>query len=241
MTQWNDTYALRQLIGDDHSGCRNERDKKHLAGRTEGRNAAEAVETYLAIAVDKAASFNSNQSRFDAERGIRNAFERHDLSMKWSFAEFDAGRNLAPWVLEQALDAYSGISSLVQPPPDSLFGPGGISPVYCLRFTTGPAQSLRSMTSGSVRCITVDPPYYDNVNYADCSNYFFVWMRRTLVATFPGLFTTELANADDEAIMNVARFKDTGKRLRSWRPAITKTKWPPVSRRCTEFFLMMAS
>jgi adenine-specific DNA methylase len=213
MTQWKDTYAPRQLLAmvtlvealhETMSVIRAELEPKR----------AEAVGTYLALAVDKAASFNSNQSRFDAERGIRNAFERHDLSMKWSFAEFDASRNLATWVVDQALDAYGGIAALAKAPSKSLFGPGGTSPIDRLSFTNGVAQSLKTVESSSIRCITVDPPYYDNVNYADCSNYFYVWMKRTLGSTFPELFATELANADDEAIMNVARFKDMGRKAK---------------------------
>lgn len=213
MTQWKDTYAPRQLLA-MVTLIVAMKETMQLVNAELDNDRAEAVGTYLAIAIDKAASFNSNQSRFDSERGIRNAFERHDLSMKWSFAEFDASRNLAAWVLEQALDAYGGIASLAKAPPKSLFGPKGRSPVERLHFTNGVAQSLTSVTSGSVRCITVDPPYYDNVNYADCSNYFYVWMKRTLGGTFPNLFNTELANSDDEAIMNVARFKDVGRKAK---------------------------
>jgi putative DNA methylase len=213
MAQWKDTYAPRQLLAMVTLVTALKETMQKVRAELDGQR-ADAVETYLAIAIDKAASFNSNQSRFDSERGIRNAFERHDLSMKWSFAEFDAARNLAPWVLEQALDSFGGISSLAKAPPESLFGPSGTSPVERLRFTNGLAQSLSSVKSASVRCITVDPPYYDNVNYADCSNYFYVWMKRTLGETFPDLFGTDLANADDEAIMNVARFKDVGRKAK---------------------------
>lgn len=76
------------------------------------------------------------------------------------------------------------------------------------------AQSLTSIRDNSITCITVDPPYYDNVNYAECSNYFYVWMKRTLGTTFPDLFSSELANVDDEAVMNVARFKGMGKKAK---------------------------
>jgi adenine-specific DNA methylase len=213
MTQWKDTFAPRQLLAMVTLVDTLHETMNTVRADLEPKR-AEAVGTYLALAVDKAASFNSNQSRFDAERGIRNAFERHDLSMKWSFAEFDASRNLATWVVEQALDSYGGLVALAKAPPKSLFGPGGTSPIDRLSFTTGVAQSLKTVRTGAIRCITVDPPYYDNVNYADCSNYFYVWMKRTLKDTFPDLFATELANADDEAIMNVARFKDMGRKAK---------------------------
>jgi adenine-specific DNA methylase len=77
---------------------------------------------------------------------------------------------------------------------------------------------MSHLATGSIRCITVDPPYYDNVNYAECSNYFLVWMKRTLGRQFPDLFNPndpeQLANADEEAIMNVARFKEAGKKAK---------------------------
>ena len=214
MTEWKDTYTPRQLLA-MITLVQCVRETVVQARAELDTPTADAVETYLAIAVDKAASFNSNQSRFDAERGIRNAFERHDLSMKWSFAEFDASRNLATWVLEQAIDSYSGLAKLASSPPASLFGPSGRSAVDRLHFTSGVAQSIPGIQSGSVKCITVDPPYYDNVNYAECSNYFYVWMKRTLGDTFPDLFSSELANSDDEAIMNVSRFKDVGRKAKA--------------------------
>ena len=139
----------------------------------------------------------------------------HDLGMRWSITEFDASRNLVPWVLGQVIDAYSGIASLACVPKADLFGPAGSSRVDRLHSTQGKAASLNSIESGSIRLITVDPPYYDNVNYAECSNYFYVWMKRTLGDVYPALFTGELANEDDEAVLNVARFKAMGKKAKS--------------------------
>lgn len=138
--------------------------------------------------------------------------------MRWSFAEFDASRNLATWVADQVRDSYSGMAAMTATPPATLFGPGGKPPIDWLNIKVGPAQSMTHLAAGSIRCITVDPPYYDNVNYAECSNYFMVWMKRTQDWQHPDLFNREdaeqLANADDEAIMNVARFKDAGKKAK---------------------------
>src|SRR5205085_1690549 len=81
-----------------------------------------------------------------------------------------------------------------------------------LRISMGPAQSLADIHDGELTCITVDPPYYDNVMYAECSNYFYIWMKRTLGVAFPSLFASELVHEDDEAVMNTARFKQMGRR-----------------------------
>ncbi len=211
---WCDTFMPRQLLAMvTLVQCLDE--TANQAAKGIGRDRAEAVRVYLSVALDKAADYNSRQVRWDGTRDkIVNSFARHDLSMRWSFGEFDASRNLAPWVLDQVLDAYEGLATLAAAVPATLFGPGGKCPVHRLSFTTGMAQSLDSMSSGSIECITVDPPYYDNVNYAECSNYFYVWMKRTLGATFPRLFVTELTNADDEAVVNVARFRGSGRKAK---------------------------
>jgi putative DNA methylase len=214
-TRWCDTYTSRQLLA---MVTLVECLEATISEATVeiGNERAAAVRTYLAIAVDKAADYNSKQVRWDSTRDkIVNSFARHDLSMRWSFAEFDASRNLPTWVHGQVVDACTGIASLVAEIPGSLFGPGGKSPGERLSFTSGMAQSLTTIPDASIRCITVDPPYYDNVNYAECSNYFYVWMKRTLGRTFPEQFTTELTNADDEAVMNVARYKEMGRKSKA--------------------------
>src|SRR5437588_9772106 len=178
--RWRDTFTTRQLLTLITMVEELRRLQPQILKEISDCRQAEAIVVLLALAIDKASSFNSMQTRWDVERGPRNAFERHDFSMKWSFAEFDGSRNLAGWVLNQVVDAYSGLSALIKAPPTSLFGPEGISPVDRLHSTNGMAQSLIGIDDGSVRCITVDPPYYDNVNYAECSNFFYVWIKRSL-------------------------------------------------------------
>src|SRR5690606_14951992 len=55
-------------------------------------------------------------------------------------------------------------------------------------------------------------PYYDNVMYAECADFFYVWMKRTLGHVYPEFFTDELTNKDDEAVANVARFAELGRK-----------------------------
>ncbi len=217
MSRWRDTYSPRQLLS---MSTLVEVAKEICAAaeldllrntQKDGEALREALRVILALAIDKAADYNSRQASWDVTRKkVGHAFTRHDLSMRWSFAEFDAARSLAAWSLEQVLDAMRSMGSLAYRP--GLFEDHDLKPVDRLRFTTGAAQALPAVPTGSVRNICVDPPYYDNVNYAECSNYFYVWQKRTLGDVFPHLFTTELANADDEAVMNAARFADMGKR-----------------------------
>ncbi len=211
-THWYDTYTCRQMLSlITMVECLTDAIK--TAEAEVGAERAQVLRVYLSLATDIAADYNSRQVIYDSTRDkIAHAFARHDLSMHWSYAEFDASRNLVPWVVFQVEDAYTKLARLMQQPPASLFGKGGTSPVDRLTFTTGPAQSVPSCPSGGLTCIVVDPPYYDNVNYAECSNYFYVWLKRTLGQTFPELFAAELANIDDEAVMNVARFREMGRK-----------------------------
>jgi len=214
-TRWCDTYAPRQLLAmmlmlESLDSVIAQASKELDAVRSS------ALRVYLSLAFDKAADYNSKQVCWHASREvIVHAFTRHDLSMRWSFAECEASRNLMPWILEQIEVAYQDLARLVERPLDSLFRRTGQSAVDRLAITSGGAQCLKDVDDASVVCITVDPPYYDNVNYAECSNYFYVWMKRTLGSTFNGFFTNELANEDDEAVMNVARFRASGKKARN--------------------------
>jgi adenine-specific DNA methylase len=194
-----------------------------------GTDRAKAVQTYLALAVDIASDYNSRQAAYEWSREkIAHAFARHELSMRWSFAEFDAAHNLSPYVAFQVEDAYAKLAKLTLAPSPTLFGPGGKSPIDRLNIHVCPAQAMPHIATGSIRCITVDPPYYDNVNYAECSNYFLVWMKRTQDWQHPDLFNRndpeQLANADDEAIMNVARFKEAGKKAKQLATADYENK-----------------
>ncbi|MBX3412592.1 MAG: DUF1156 domain-containing protein [Pirellulales bacterium] len=214
MHRWSDTYLPRQLL--TLIAMKEALDEViESASKTLGSERATALRLYFSLALDIAASYNSKQACWDTSRQkIASAFARHDLSMRWSFGEIDGSSNLVPWVVFQIEDAYQKITRLMLPPPASLFGEKGTPPLERLVFRTGVAQDIPELEAKSVRCITVDPPYYDNVNYAECSNYFYVWMKRTMGGTFPSLFETELANEDDEAIMNVARFKDMGRKAK---------------------------
>jgi adenine-specific DNA methylase len=228
MTRSSATYTSRHLLSLITSLEALEEVAK-AAEQELGKARGTVLRTYLAIAFDIAADYNSKQVIYDSTRDkIAHAFARHDMSMRWSFAEFDSSRNLIPWVVFQVEDAYQKMAKLMQPPAASLFGSKGTSPLDRLRFQTGPAQSMMNLPSGSIRCITVDPPYYDNVNYSECSNYFLVWIKRTLGSQFPDLFNSadpeQLANADDEAIMNVARFKEAGKKAKQLATADYENK-----------------
>jgi len=201
MKAWKDAFTPRQLLT---LGTYLEELKK-LQPRllTElGEDKGNAVSTYLSIPLDKAADYNSRMVRWDSTRQkIANTFDKHGYAFLWSHPEFDGASNLFPWVLEQVVDAYKGIAKLA-----------GADSKALLNVRKGSATNLREIASSSMNAIIVDPPYHDNVMYAECSDFFYVWMKRSLGDVFPTFFLDELTNKDDEAVANAARFADLGRK-----------------------------
>lgn len=166
-----------------------------------------AVSTYLGLAVSKCPNYNAFLSSWHAPRAVvRSVFDRHDFGFKWSYAEFDAARNLFPWALDQVMDAYAGLAKLADSARSPLFSTGGVPAVDRLQISQGNAASLEDLPDANLHLVCVDPPYYDNVMYAELSDFFYVWMKRSLGHLYPDFFRDELVNKDDEAVANVARF-----------------------------------
>jgi putative DNA methylase len=171
---------------------------------------ARAILTYLAIPLDKAADYNSRMVRWHSGRSvIAGTFDRHDFSFKWSHAEFDAANNLFPWVVEQVVEAYRGLALLGKTEQKLVEGAARATPITISR---GGASHLQTIADRTVHHICTDPPYEANVMYAECSDFFYVWMKRTVGTLYPEYFTDELTNKDDEAVSNVARFAAMGKK-----------------------------
>ena len=171
---------------------------------------AKAVVTYLGMVLSKAVNYNSYLASWDGtRRKIRGVFDRHDYAFKWTFGEFDASRNLFPWALKQITDAYKGIGKLAAPAHQIFRRTKAPAPV---EVTLSSASDLDHLEDGSVDLVLTDPPYYDNVMYSELSDFFYVWLKRTLGTVHPDLFADDLANKDDEAVANPARFARLGRK-----------------------------
>ena len=82
--------------------------------------------------------------------------------------------------------------------------PDTVSPTT---ITCKPADSLDHIEGQSIDVVVMDPPYYDNVMYAELSDFFYVWLKRTAGHVFPELFRRQLTDKDNEAVANRARFQ----------------------------------
>lgn len=160
--------------------------KKSMVEATcSGFSYPDAVATYLAFAVDKLADTNSTLCawQLDPPR-LRATFGRQALPMTWDFAEAGIFADAAG----DYQRAYGSLCEVL----DQLV-PG----------IEGHAQQLDA--ASSIGCVTkpmiaTDPPYYDNIGYADLSDYFYIWLRRSLATLYPSLFSTLLTPKTQELI-----------------------------------------
>ncbi|MDH7473994.1 MAG: hypothetical protein QHJ74_08315 [Anaerolineae bacterium] len=216
MYTWADMFSPRQLLalGTFVETLRELRGE--LRAAMDAARAA-AVETYLGVIMDKAVIYNNHACRFDPTRGIRSVFDRHDFAFVWSHAEFDASANLLPWCIDQVADAYRDMAKLLAPPQPTLKPVAQDSSCAAAQdescatasvtILQGNAADLSALPDASVHAIVTDPPYYDNVMYAELSDFFYVWLKRTVGHLHPEWFAAQLTDKDGEAVANPARFK----------------------------------
>lgn len=212
LTRWSDMFAPRQLLT-NLTALDELRSVVAEARNQLGETQARAVALYLALALDKACDYNGMLSSWHASRTtVRNTFDRHDFAYKWSFAEFDGAHSLLPWAVDQVSDAYTGIAKLAAQEATTTSGERRAS----ARILRGSATSL-ALADGSVDAIVTDPPYYDNVMYAECSDYFYVWLKRSLRDTWPEFTELAITDKDDEAVANPSLFRDVAAPARRGR------------------------
>lgn len=188
MTRWADLFTNRQLVAlTTFSDLVAEARARVLAaGGSSGY--ADAVATYLGMASSKLADLNSTIVNWYVSReSTSSTFSRQALPMMWDFAEVHVlGENTGSFQNTLKMLAGSLASTAAGP-----------SPVV--------KQSAAQDTDMSAALISTDPPYYDNVGYSDLSDYFYVWLRRSLRSIYPELFQTMLVPKAQELVANPYR------------------------------------
>lgn len=222
---WLDFFTPRQALV--HGTFGEEFSRLVSEVRSELGDQAESVLFELALMQGKALNWNSRATSWNIFRqGMRSVFEKHNFSFKWTFAEFEGARALYSWCLEQLEDAYGGIARLL----DETGAPEiGASDRLDRQVTViqGSAASLE-LKDGSITHICMDPPYYDNVMYAELADYFYVWEKRTLGRLVPTYFHDELTDKDNEAVANPARFAMMGRRKKELADLDYETKMTSI-------------
>ena len=213
MPLWRDLFSPRQLLchGTSVEVFREMLEADRAAGELSG--VQKAAYGYLAIALDTLLNYNNRASRWGSTTGtVRSIFDRHDFAFVWSYAE------MAPlvtgvgydWAIDKTAKCVKELVELVKPEDQhaDMFDQAAEEPNKPppVAITCKSADSLDHIESGSIDAVVMDPPYYDNVMYAELSDFFYVWLKRTAGHVFPELFRRQLTDKENEAVANPARF-----------------------------------
>lgn len=158
---------------------------------------ADAVATYLGLASSRFANYQSTLCRWRPDAGkeqVGDSFSRQAISMIWDFAEAMPFSNSA-----------GGWDGNLQFLPKALSILPANEPGY--------ASATNAADSVELGLLSTDPPYYDNIGYSDLSDFFYVWLRRSLYPIHPSLFSTMLVPKAEELVANPYRYggKDAAK------------------------------
>jgi putative DNA methylase len=145
---------------------------------------AEAVGVYLAFSIDKAADYWSTVCTWHSSKElIRNTFGRQAIPMSWDFVETNIFSESTGNVSSGIDWAQKAICAF----PAGTYGLAEQSDAQTQEISKG-------------KVVSTDPPYYDNIGYADLSDFFYVWLRRSLRSVFPNLFATMAVPKAEELV-----------------------------------------
>ncbi len=164
-------------------------------GGTGARAYAQAVAVYLGFALSKLADRGSTICTWFTERdSTRNTFARQSIPMTWDYAELNT--------------LLRGTGSFVGAVAWTAESIGGIASGCGAPIGAGTQADAGIQVLSSDRIISTDPPYYDNIGYADLSDFFYVWLRRTLRRVFPDLFGTMAVPKAEELVATPYRHRN---------------------------------
>ena len=201
ITHWHEIYTSRQLaalttFSDLLLDARNRMIQDGAAD-----DYANSLSTYLALAIGKTAEKGCRGARWrvdaNSERVV-HLFDNQSITIMWDFSEVNPFSNITGWMAQVEL-----IAKVV----DYLPSTTNIGEVY---------QADAAATSYATKSpvIITDPPYYDNMGYADLSDFFYVWLRPLLRDIYPELFAGMSTPKNEEIVANNRRFENSRDRFR---------------------------
>jgi adenine-specific DNA methylase len=197
MTEWGDVFSPRQALALT-TFIRLVR----LAGDEMGKDSelTQAVKTCLSLAVDRLADFNSSICVLNVVggRGVVHTFGRQALPMVWDFMETNPFNDVgANWIAGiEALESTIKTESLCT-------NPGHVA---CC------SAAHHVLPSACAQAMITDPPYYDSVPYAYLSDFFYVWLKRSLGEIHPDLLTHEQVPKEEEIVVDRPHELSTSKK-----------------------------
>ncbi len=192
MTRWGDLFNARQKLALITFADKVRQAHARMMAAGTDPEFAKAVATYLAIAVDELGRFTAvlNPWKVDAE-AIVHIFGRQALPMLWDYCEnVPVGTHGGTW--EHRL---SEIVLVVD----------GINADSCSGNVLNSSATALPWPDDHFDAVLTDPPYYDNVPYSDLSDFFYVWLKRTLGDLYPDLFATPLTPKSEEMVADASK------------------------------------
>ncbi len=189
LTRWGDLFNPRQKLALITFAEKVRQAHARMLAEGADPEFAKAVATYLALAVDMTAAFCNTLARWEnTSEAIKQLFSRQALPMIWDYAELNpfsgsTGSWSAGW--EYYLSVLTHLTQI----------PAGESRPADVR--QGSATAL-PWPDDFFDAVLTDPPYYINVPYADLSDFFYVWLKRTIGDLYPDLFATPLTPKSEE-------------------------------------------
>jgi putative DNA methylase len=189
MRTWADLFTNRQLATLTTLSDLAQETRSRAAADGSDPAYADAIATYLGCIISRTADYSSSLCSLLPDF-VAHTFPRQALAMVWDYAEVnpfsDSGGNI--------LGAISWVIQVVKQLPTEAKG---------IALQADASSANASSYSGAV--VATDPPYYDNVGYADLSDFFYVWLRRSLRNVYPELMGTVLTPKDDELVADPFR------------------------------------
>ena len=201
MTRHRDLFTARQLTAIATFGELVAMAREQAVADGASGIYADAITTYLALTVSKFSVFHNSLSRWRAAEGkTAPAFGRQVISMVWEFAEANpfagAGGDFCGVV-----DGTTKVTASMG------FGKHGL---------VKQADSTAASSEAFPGLYCTDPPYYDNIGYADLSDFFYVWLRQISKDLYPELFSTLLTPKKQELIAAPFRFEGSREHAREF-------------------------
>lgn len=209
LREWGDLFTPRQLVAlttfsdlvqearekaiSDAQAAGQTDDGKGLAQNGSGATAyGDAVAVYLSFAIDRLADYNSSIATWKASgEQVMQTYKRQAIPMTWDFPESNVlGEKAICWLKAVKYSADNLNSS---------FKLNGLRSGHAVQADA----STQSLSENKV--ISTDPPYYDNIGYADLSDFFYVWMRKSLRSIYPTLFGTMAVPKAEELVATAYR------------------------------------
>jgi putative DNA methylase len=176
--------TLSDLVTEAISQCEKDAISKGMAndgvsldqGGKGARAYSQAVGVYLSFVVDRCADFSNSCTRWvPGNQKVMNLYGKQAIGMTWDFPEAAILENTVGGFIpaaEYIADCLETLPSAVQQ--------GRVQ-----------QEDAADSESSKLRVVSTDPPYYDNIGYADLSDFFYPWLRRSLGEVFPKLFSAE--------------------------------------------------